>query len=71
LKVKWGDLFIYLAFEKEDFKVVGGQQKYEPILNALKAAISEQERHYIREDKTWVIDNNEHNKAVVTELSEK
>ena len=69
--VKTGDLFIYLSFEAKDFKLVGGQQVYEPILAALKAAIPEQERHYIREDKMWVIEKNPTNVAIVKELQEK
>ena len=66
--VNTGDLFIYLKFEQADFRLVGGQQKYEPILAALKAAIPEQERHYIREDKMWVIEKNPTNVAIVEEL---
>ena len=67
--VKTGDLFIYLSFERNDFRLVGGQQKYEPILTALKAAIPEQERHYIREDKMWVLEKNPTNAAIVDELT--
>ena len=66
--VNTGDLFIYLKFEQADFRLVGGQQKYEPILAALKAAIPEQERQYVREDKMWVIEKNTTNVAIVEEL---
>ena len=48
--------------------MVGGQKKYGPSLSALKAAIPEQERQYVREDKMWVIEKNPTNVAIVEEL---
>ncbi len=68
--VKIGDFFILLTFEDKDFSYVGGKQLQPKLLAKMKAAIPEQERHYLRRDKTWVIDNNEHNKAVIEELRE-
>ena len=66
--VNTGDLFIYLKFEQADFRLVGGHQKYEPILTALKAAIPEQERQYVREKKMWTIEKTPKNIAIVEEL---
>ena len=66
--VNTGDLFIYLKFEQADFRLVGGHQKYEPILTALKAAITEKERLYDSSKRMWVIDKSPKNIAIVDEL---
>lgn len=64
--VKTGDFFIYVAFESKTGDFRGNPNKRDK----MKVGIPEQERHYISEDRMWVIDNNEHNKKVVEALGE-
>lgn len=61
--VKIGTLFLYLTFEKDDFK--GNPNKIEQ----MKAAIPEEERDYNPDKKLWVIENNPYSWRVIEELS--
>ena len=66
--VNIGDFFIYVEFERADFRLISGKQIYRPLLMTLKAKIPEDERHYDSDRKKWVIEKNPHNEAVVTGL---
>lgn len=60
--VKIGTFFLYLTFEKDDFK--GNPNKIEQ----MKAAIPEEERDYNPDKKLWVIENCHHSFRVIEEL---
>lgn len=62
MKVTTGDFFLYLTFERDDFK--GNPNKIEQ----MKAAIPEEERDYNPDKKTWVIENCLSSWKVVEEL---
>ncbi len=60
--VKIGSFFLYLTFEKDDFK--GNPNKIEQ----MKAAIPTEERDFDPKKKIWVIENNPYSWKVIEEL---
>lgn len=60
--VKTGDFFLYITFEKEDFK--GKPNKIEQ----MKAAIPEKERDYDPDKKIWAVENCPYSWRVIEEL---
>lgn len=68
MKIETHENFIWLMLEQTDFRWQDGIQPYKAFLGDMQSAIPDDERLYVDEDKCWLIENTEKNRAIISTL---